>query len=45
VRQGFTPPQFAKAYAQVDRVEEILPALARLAAQAGERAPMPLILT
>ena len=45
VRQGFTPPQFPDAYGQVDRVEDILPALASMAAKAGERPAMPLILT
>ena len=45
VRQGFTPPAFAGAWRAVDRVEEVLPALAAMAAAAGGRAPMPLTLT
>jgi uncharacterized protein (TIGR00730 family) len=45
VRQGFTPPQFLQAYVQVERVEDILPALAALAAEAQERPPMPLTVT
>jgi uncharacterized protein (TIGR00730 family) len=45
VRQGFTPGQFRTAFSEVRRVEEILPALAAMAAAAGERAPMPLTVT
>jgi uncharacterized protein (TIGR00730 family) len=45
VAQGFTPPQFADAYGEVDRVEQILPALAQMAARAVERPPMPLTVT
>ena len=45
VREGFTPPQFRGAFAQVERVEEILPALASLAARAGERPRIPLTVT
>ena len=45
VRQGFTPPEFREAFSDVDRVDDILPALTDMAARAGERSPMPLILT
>lgn len=45
MRQGFTPPQFAQAFGQVDEVGQILPALASMAAAAGQRAPMPLTVT
>lgn len=33
VSQGFTPPQFKDCWEAVDRVEDILPALARMAAE------------
>ncbi len=45
VRQGFTPPQFAAAYSAVDQVEQVMPRLCQMAAAAGARAPMPLIVT
>jgi uncharacterized protein (TIGR00730 family) len=45
VREGFTPPQFTSAYGEVRHVQEILPALAKMAAASGERAPMPLTVT
>jgi uncharacterized protein (TIGR00730 family) len=45
VREGFTPSQFRGAFAQVERVEDILPALASLAARAGERPRIPLTVT
>jgi len=35
VRQGFTPPQFVQAYRAVERVEDLLPALEAMAAEAG----------
>ena len=45
VRQGFTPPGFAHAWAAVDQVEDVLPTLAAMAESAGRRPPMPLTLT
>ena len=45
VRQGFSPPGFSRAYQAVDRVEDVLPTLAAMAAAAGQRPEMPLIVT
>ena len=45
VRHGFTPPQFAAAYAAVETVDEVLPRLREMAAAAPDRAPMPLHVT
>ena len=45
VRQGFTPPEFAAAFSSVERVDEVLPRLRKMAAAAPGRAPMPLHVT
>jgi uncharacterized protein (TIGR00730 family) len=44
MRQGFTPDAFRSAYAAVDKVEELLPALRAMAATPGDRPAMPLTL-
>jgi uncharacterized protein (TIGR00730 family) len=43
IRHGFTPAAFRSAYAAVDQVEEVLPALRAMAARPGARPDMPLI--
>ena len=45
VRQGFSPPDFIHAYRAVERVEDILPTLAAMAAAAEHRPDLPLIVT
>jgi len=44
-RQGFTPPQFASAYAAVGEVDDLLPRIRQMAAASGAREPMPLTVT
>jgi uncharacterized protein (TIGR00730 family) len=45
LREGFTPREFSCAYRAVERPEDILPALAAMAAAAPRRPDMPLIVT
>jgi uncharacterized protein (TIGR00730 family) len=42
IRQGFTPEAFRSAFAAVDTVEELLPALRAMASRPGARPAMPL---
>ena len=44
IREGFSPAEFARTYRVVQRVEDILPALAEMAAT-QDRPDLPLILT
>jgi uncharacterized protein (TIGR00730 family) len=45
LREGFTPAEFSHAYKIVTRPEDILPALAQMAAAAPHRPEMPLTVT
>ena len=42
IEQGFTPAAFRSAYAAVDKVEDLLPALRAMAERPGARSAMPL---
>lgn len=45
IRHGFSPAGFIRSYRAVDRVEDILPALAAMAAESDSLPDLPLILT